>query len=499
MNKATSTKRNYLYNVISELLTTLIPLITMPYVTRVLGRGGIGSYQYVQTIASYFVLFANCGVKAYGNRCIAQAKDDPCARNRVFSGIFYQQVFLSFAVGILYTVMALSYRDSLYRVLFAIFGINMVSAMLEITWLYYGMEQFRPVAFCTIGAKTAVAAGIFLLVREEGDLWIYALLCSLGVIAVQLYLWCGVHRFVKFVPVPMKEIKQHFLPCLALLLPMLAPTLFRSMDKLMLEGMTGADAVGLYGAAEQLQTCMLGFITGLGWVMLPRVSNLLAQGRDSEAQKCIGTSMQFSVFLGAAFAFGIAAVSDVFVPYYYGASFSEASVLTLVLSPTIFMIAWADVVRAQYIIPHKRDRIFVVSVLAGAAVNLLVNAVCIPWFSTICEALSLTRDAAGALGALPGTLAAEGSVIAVQYFYLKKELPYRSYVRTCAIFPIAGGCMFAAVRLWGKLLSTLTAAAISPLLLLLSEVLVGGMVYLLIVGFWYYKFRRDTLRLLLQK
>ena len=276
MNPSTNTKKNYLYNVICELVTTLIPLITTPYVTRILGRGGMGSYQYVLTIASYFVLFANFGVKAYGNRCIAQAKDDPDERSRVFSGIFSQQLMLSAVTSVLYLGYALAFGGE-YRVIFAVFGINMLSAMLEITWLYWGMESFRPVAFSTIAVKVAVAAGIFLLVREEDDLWIYALLCSLGVIAVQLYLWCGVHRFVRFVRVPFAEIRRHFLPCLALLIPMISPTLFRSMDKLMLESMSGAEAVGLYGAAEQLQTCMLGFITGLGTVMLPRVSHLLAQ------------------------------------------------------------------------------------------------------------------------------------------------------------------------------------------------------------------------------
>ena len=484
MNETANTKRNYLYNVICELVTTLIPLITTPYITRVLGRGGMGSYQYVQTIASYFVLFANCGVKAYGNRCIAQAKDDPDRRNRVFSGIFYQQVILSLLVGSIYAVTAFSAGEE-YRVLFAVFGINMVSALMEVSWLYYGMERFRPVAVCTIGAKVAVAAGIFLLVRDEKDLWIYALLCSLGVIAVQLYLWCGVKRFVRFVRVPVNEIRTHFLPCLALLIPMIAPTLFRSMDKLMLETMTGADAVGLYGAAEQLQTCMLGFITGLGTVMLPRVSNLLAQGKEADAQKYIGTSMQFSVCIGSAFAFGIAAVADVFVPYYYGDAFSEAGILTLVLSPTILMIAWADVIRAQYIIPHKRDRIFVISVLCGAILNLVLNATLIPLFSSVHATLGLSRDAAGTLGALPGTLCADFAVILVQYFCLKKELPYRDYVRTCAVFPLAGCVMFAAVQGVKVLLTALGVS--SPLVILAAEVAFGGGVYLGIVGVWYWR------------
>lgn len=497
MNPTVNTRKNYLYNVVCELITTLIPLITTPYVTRILGRGGMGAYQYVLTIASYFVLFANFGVKAYGNRCIAQAKDDPHQRSRVFSGIFSQQLILSSVVSVLYLGYALAFGGE-YRVIFAVFGINMLSAMLEITWLYWGMEEFRPVALCTIAVKVAVAAGIFLLVRDEGDLWIYALLASLGVIAVQLYLWCGVHRFVRFVRVPFAKIKQHFLPCLALLIPMLAPTLFRSMDKLMLESMSGAESVGLYGAAEQLQTCMLGFITGLGTVMLPRVSHLLAQGREEDAHACIGDSMQFEAFIGSIFTFGIAAASSVFVPYYYGEAFSEAAILTTVLSPTILMIAVADVIRAQYIIPHKRDRIFVVSVIVGAVLNLACNAVCIPWFSSVHETLGMTADAAGALGSLPGTLLAELSVIAVQYLYLRRELPYQTYFRTCAIFPIAGLLMFFAAR-GVKVLCMDVLSVTSPLLVIAAEVAVGAVVYLGITGGWYYRFRRETLKKLLRK
>ncbi len=493
----TNTKKNYLYNVICELVTTLIPLITTPYVTRILGRGGMGSYQYVLTIASYFVLFANFGVKAYGNRCIAQAKDNPDERNRVFSGIFSQQLILSAAASVLYFAYSILFGGE-YRVIFAVFGINMLSAMLEVTWLYWGMESFRPVALSTIAVKIAVAVGIFLLVRKEDDLWIYALLASLGVIAVQLYLWCGVHRFVRFVRVPFAEIRRHFLPCLALLIPMISPTLFRSMDKLMLESMSGAEAVGLYGAAEQLQTCMLGFITGLGTVMLPRVSNLLAQGREEDAHSYIGDSMQFEAFIGSIFTFGIAAASSVFVPYYYGEAFSEAAILTTVLSPTILMIAIADVVRAQYIIPHKRDRIFVVSVIVGAVLNLVCNAVCIPWFAQMHESLGMTQDAAAALGSLPGTLAAEFSVIAVQFLYLRRELPYRTYFKTCAIFPIAGLLMFFAAR-GVKMLCMEVLSLTSPLIVLAAEVAVGAVVYLGITGGWYYRFRRETLKKLIRK
>ncbi|MCQ2431297.1 MAG: oligosaccharide flippase family protein [Clostridia bacterium] len=489
-----NTKKNYLYNVLCEVITTLIPLITTPYVTRILGTDGLGSYNYVMTIASYFVLLANFGVKAYGNRCIAQVKDDTEARSRVFSGIYYQQLILSLTAGTLYAVYAAAFGGE-YKVIFLVFGINLLSAVMEVTWLYYGMEVFAPAAFAAIGTKLLSAAGIFLFVKNHDDLWLYTVLCSGSVIAVQIILWCGVHKYVRFVRVPFAEIRKHFLPCLALLVPMFAPTLYRSMDKLMLEYIVGKDAVGLYGAAEQLQTCMLGFITGLSTVMLPRVSNLLAHGKDAESRQYLGSSLQFSLFIGCAFAFGIGAAAQVFVPYYYGQGFAEAALLTTVLSPTIFFISWAEVIRSQYIIPRKMDRIFLISVLVGGSVNLLCNAALI---GTMAEhsAAGLSRFGAGALGALPGTLLAELSVILVQYIFLHKELPYLTFIRTCLIFPIAGGIMFVIVRLIG---SVLTAHLGSMLMVLFCEVAAGAAVYLAITGGWYFIFRRETLKQLFSR
>ena len=488
-----NTRRNYFYNVLSELITTLIPLITTPYVTRILGTDGMGAYNYVLTIASYFVLFANFGIKVYGNRCIAQVRDDPDARNRVFSGIFRLQLCLSLPVSALYAGYAMLFAGD-YAAIFAVFGINLASAVLEITWLYYGMESFAPAAFSTIAVKVLAACAIFLTVKDHDDLWLYALICSLGVIAVQLILWTGVFRFVRFVRVPFAEWKTHFLPCLALLVPMLAPTLFRTMDKLMLEPISGKDAVGFYGAAEQLQTCMLGFITGLGTVMLPRISHLLVQNREAEAQDALSHSLQFSLFLGCAFSFGIAAAADVFVPYYYGASFADAASLTAVLAMSILFISWAEVVRSQYIIPHKRDRIFLVSTLAGAVVNLVFNLILIPLAAKYADAFGLSSPAAGALGALPGTVLGEAAVAVCQYLFLRKELPFRRYLRLCAVFPCAGILMLLCVKLLG---AALTGAGVaSPLLLLAAEVLCGAVVYLLITGIWYFRFRRDTLKLL---
>ncbi len=495
-NNTVNAKRNYLYNVLCELVTTLIPLITTPYVTRMLDRDGMGSYNYVMTIASYFVLFAGFGIKAYGNRCIAASRDDKNARNRTFSSIFYLQLCLSLFVGALYACYVTAFGGE-YRILFAVFGINLLSAAMDVTWLYYGMERFAPIALFTVGIKLGAAVCTFLFVRGHDDLWIYALIASLGVILVQVLLWGGVFSFVRFVRVPPAEIKKHFLPCAALLLPLLAPTLYRSMDKLMLEGITGKNAVGLYGAVEQLQTCMLGFITSLGVVMLPRVSHLLARGNERDARAAVGKSMQFSVFLGCAFSFGIAAVSDIFVPYYYGSSFAESAVSTALLAPTILFISFAEVIRSQYIIPHKRDRIFVVSVCSGAIVNLLCNAVCIPLFYKNTEIFMLSADAAGTLGAIPGTLLAELTVLLVQYLFLRKELPFAAYLRECAVFVCAGVCMLLAVRGCRALL--LSLGIVSPLGLLCATVALGGLVYLSICGGWYALFRRDALKELLGK
>ena len=476
MTDGADPRKNYFWQVVCEFLTTMVSFVTMPHVTRVLGTDGMGAYTYVLTVSSYFVLLANCGIRVLGSRRIAEVRDDPDARDRVFSGIFSMQLVLSLFAGILFFVFCVFFAGE-NRALFAVFGISLVSAMLEITWFYHGNERFFPDAAAVSVSKILFAAAVFLFVRDHDDLLLYALLFCASSITVQAVLWAGLYKKVRFVRVPFSEWREYFRPGIALIVPLIVPTVFRTLDKLMLRGFSGDDAVGLYGAAEMLYTSLLGFIIRFGDVMLPRMSHMLANGERRGAEENLSSSLRFSAFLGCAFAFGIASCADVFVPYYFGDAFSGASLTTSLFALGIVLFSFSETVRAQYVIPHKKDRLLVLSAAAGAGTDLVLNAVLIPLFGKNADALGLSREAACALGAIPGTMLAETVLALFLCVSLRRELSAKTLLLPYLRFFLTGAGMLVLVR---TVRFALISAGISHPLILLAAMITSGAAFYLI-------------------
>jgi O-antigen/teichoic acid export membrane protein len=236
------------------------------------------------------------------------------------------------------------------------------------------------------------------------------------------------------------------------------------MSKVMIGALSDMHQTGLYENADKIILCLAGFISAIGTVMLPKVSHMTAQGRMDDVKKHIDASMDLVMCMVCALGFGLASIAKEFAPLFFGADFAESGLLMIPLSMTLLTIGFANVIRTQWVLPQKRDGIFVKSVLTGAAVNVALNALLIPRF--------------GAMGAVVSTLAAELSVPAVQFIILRKELPYLTYLKYTLTYAAIGLVMAGAVRI----------AAMLPLsgwLGLGVQVAVGGVVYVaLCLGWW---------------
>ena len=187
------------------------------------------------------------------------------------------------------------------------------------------------------------------------------------------------------------------------------------MDKVMLGQMSTMSEVGYYEGASKILNIPTGVITALGTVMLPRMSNLAAKGKTRESGQYIRQSMVFVMFLAAGMMFGIAGIAEDFVPLFLGDEYEKCVLLIRVMAPTVPFIAWANVIRTQYLIPNHEDKSYIISVVLGAAVNLAVNLSMIPAF--------------GALGAIVGTVCAEGTVCVSQTVMVRKKLEVTRYLR----------------------------------------------------------------------
>lgn len=454
MQQRASVKKNFSYQMIYQVLVWLLPIITSPYVSRVIGAEGIGVFSYSYSVAYYFVLFSMLGLVNYGNRAIAQCADNQESLNRTFSSIFAIHFIVSFLCLILYEIYAAFFcADSLYAYIQTAY---VLSALFDISWFYFGIEKFKLTVIRSTIIKLVNFACIFIFVKQATDLWKYCLIISLGTLINQLALWIPLKNYVRFTMPMLSEIKVHIKPLIVLFIPAIAVSLYKYMDKIMIGSMSSKEQLGFYENAEKMVNVPLMMITSFGTVMLPRMSNLIAKHDLENANRYIALSMKYVMCLAFSFAFGLAAIGKTFAPLFWGRDFLLSGVLMMGLSVTMPFISFANIIRTQYLIPTSKDKDYLISVCSGAAVNLIINALLIPGL--------------GAIGATIGTIAAEITVCLIQAFNVRKELRIKTYIKSFLPFLLFGVLMFIVVYFIGELMG-------KRILTLVAQVFTGVVIY----------------------
>lgn len=467
-----SIKKNFMYNVLYQLLLIILPLITTPYISRVLGSEGLGTYTYTYTIANYFMLVAMLGVKNYGNRSIAAVRDDKKKLTRVFWEIYGLQFICSVLAMVVYLGYVLIVETE-YQIIALIQGIYVFSGLLDISWLFFGVEKFKITVTRNIVIRLIDLACVFIFVRTRGDLWKYALIMTLGTLCSQGYLWFYVRRLVGWYRPKLVDLKKHIVPELILFIPIIAVSLYTMMDKVMLGQMSTMSEVGYYEGAAKILNIPTGVITALGTVMLPRMSNLAARGKIKESGQYIYNSMIFAMFLASGMMFGIAGIAEDFVPLFLGEEYESCVLLIRVMAPTVPFVSWANVIRTQYLIPNHEDKSYIISVVLGAAANLAVNFSLIP--------------SLGALGAIIGTVCAEGTVCVSQTLLVRKKLELTRYLKNTVMYFVFGAVMFLIICAIHRMIA-------DTVLALVTEILVGGGAYVLMAGVYFACKNKETVK-----
>ena len=462
----TSIKKNFSYNIVYQLLILIIPLITAPYISRVIGAEGVGVYSYTYSIANYFIIFAMLGINNYGNRSIAKAKGDKENLSKTFSSIYTLQLIMSSLVILVYSLYVLFFEKIEYKVYAWIQLIVVSSSIFDINWLFFGLEKFKLTVTRNIIVKLISVGLIFGFVRTKDDLALYILILAISILISQMLLWLFVRKNVKLQKVSWKDIKIHIKPILVLFVPVIAISIYNIMDKIMLGRITNATQLGLYENSERIINVPISIIAALGTVMMPRISNLLSYKNEEVAKKYIEKSMSFIMFIAIPITLGIMTISENFAPIFYGEEFVESGYLIKILAITILFKAWANVIRTQYLLPNEKDTFYLISVLVGAIVNFAINCILIPRLE--------------ALGAIIGTIIAEFVVAIIQTYAVRKELTVKRYMKLSIPFIIKGIIMFVLINLISILIE-------NRYILILTQIVVGGLVYLILNYKYAYK------------
>lgn len=458
MAKITSVKKNFYYNSIYQILTIIIPLITAPYISRVIGPTGNGIYSYTYSIVQYFALFAMLGLNNYGNRSVAKCRNNKEKLSKEFCSIYAMQLMTSLIMLTIY-VGYITVFNKKYFIYSLVQLIYLISVCFDINWFFYGLEEFKLTVIRNTIIRLITVIGIFTIVKSEEDLIIYVVLMCISSLISQLILWPFLKKRINFIRPKLSDITKHIIPNLRLFIPVIAISIYKFMDKIMLGNMSTMENVGYYEYAERIINIPLSIITALGTVMLPRISNLVANGQDEKIKFYIDKSIKYMMFLSIPIAVGLIVISPNFIPLFLGEEFLQTAYIIQYLSVTIIFISWANVIRTQYLIPKEKDSIYINSVIIGAVVNFIINIILIPKYQTV--------------GAAIGTIAAEFSVMLYQTIKVRKTLEIKKYLLDTSKFAITGIVMFGVVILLKKIIHNTIG-------LLIIQVVAGGLVYFIL-------------------
>ena len=424
--KKNSLSKNIIYNIGYQILAMIVPLITSPYISRVLGADGIGEYAYTYSIVHYFALFAMLGVLNYGNREIAKVKENPRKIANTFWGIYSVQFLAGITSVVAFVVYYTCFCDT-YKETVLVQVLYLIGTVFDISWFLFGMEQFQLTTAVSALNKLLTTICIFLFVKQENDIGIYTILLAGGFFLNQLIYWVYSRKYIHVVRINWSEVRSHIFPIIRLFLPVIAVSIYKYMDKIMLGSLINAGEVGIYEAAEKFVNLPLSIITAIGTVMLPRITNMKTRNETGGVKKYTYASMTLVMYLSFGIVLGLTGISDVLIPWFYGEEFVASTNVLLTLLPSVLFVSWANVVRMQCLLPNQRDKEYCISVFAGAVINFVLNLITIPMY--------------GAVGAAISTTITECAVCIIQSIATRKEMEFGRYAKSCVPFAFSAMLM----------------------------------------------------------
>ena len=432
MVKKKSITKHYIYNASYQVLTLITPLITTPYLSRVLGANGIGIYSFTASIVTYFTMFATLGTLTYGNREISYLQDDRKARSQVFWEIEILSIIttlLSLLAYILFVFWAIEEHHVIY--IAQIFTI--LSAAVDIVWMLQGMEEFGKVIRRNIFFKLLLIIYIFTFVKSKEDLILYIIGNVIITFIGQLSIWMYLPRFVDLPEWKTIRPLRHLKGTLVLFLPTIAISIYTVLDKTMIGIFSNSYENGYYEQGLMLSKTVLTIVTSLGTVMIPRLGYHHNRKEHEEVKNLLYQSYQFVWFLGIPLCFGVAGIAENVVPWFYGDGFLKLTQLLPILCLLIPIIGLSNVTGMQYLVTTRREKFLTISVCIGAVVNFVLNLFLIPQWS--------------ALGAACASVVAEFVITGVQFVFIYKEISVARVLLCSRKYFFAGTVMLFLLRI----------------------------------------------------
>ena len=437
MKQKSKVVKNYIFNTSYQLLAIIVPLVTTPYISRVLGADKIGINSYTYSIVSYFVIFSILGTATYGNKQIGILQDDPVGRSRKFWDILTFRVITSGSALALYIIYVILFAQ--YKSIAFIQAFYLLATICDTAWFFQGMEDFRRVALRNYAIKILNVAIIFIFIHNPDDLWKYVLMLAGLTFAGNLSIIPYLKKYLVSVKGHKPKPFTDFRVVLQLFIPAMALQMYEMLDKTMIGVITQSAAQnGYYEQSNKIVKMAVILVTAINTVLLPKSSKTYAENRLDDMQDYLYKSYRFVWLMGIPLMCGVIGTAKVLVPVFFGKGYEPVIQVLSIMALLFVPIALNSTSSMQFFISTGRQNIYTYCVLAGGAVNVILNAVLIPHLM--------------ASGAGIASVAGEIVIMLCMLAYVSKN-KYFSVSKIFALsgkYLVAGGVMLTVLLLAGE-------------------------------------------------
>lgn len=458
--------KNYLYNILFQLVKIILPLIMLPYYYQHLTAPLLGLNSFIGSIAAYFIIFGTLGVNIYGNREIAKVKNNKEKLSKTFLEILSMQILNMAIVSLIYLFFVVNFIDK-HQEIYLMFIIVFIASAFDITWFFYGVEDFKHISLRNIAIKLFSVILILFLVKKPEDLLIFIAINSFSELCGQLIMFLSLKKYLIKTKITLKTAYQnHFKNTIKLFIPTIAISIYTLLDRSMLGLLlTDKSHTKFYEDSQGFVRMFLFIITSIGSVMLPRITNIIHndENADQKVNNYLNITLKIALALSIPICFAIIVVSPFAMPWYLKDALGIEKIIAI-LSLIIILISLSNVFGIQYLIPSGNIKIYTTSVILGASINFILNLFLIPNFY--------------AIGAAIATVIAEFSVSFYQYRFIKKTIKLEVFNLNNLKYLIAAFIMAIFVYLVGfylgvgfktNLVQAIIGIIIYPLILIITK------------------------------
>lgn len=485
--KLPNIKGNYLYTLGFQILQIIVPFITTPYVSRVLGAQNIGVYSYVNAMFLYFQLIAILGIGTYAQVESAKIRNDKDKLSQFFAEIMALRWITTGISSVLYFIFIAFQKE--YKQLYAVEFIALLGYAIDVTWLYEGVENFKHIMIKNGIVRLLSVMCIFLFVRTDDDTALYFLINVSGILIGNISVIPYLKKYISLKNIEKLYLKRHFQQTLIYFLPTIASTVLLTMDKLMLGYLTeGKLQNGYYEQAIKVDTIVFSLFSSFYHTMKSRMSYLFSGNERKEIKEMMKKTFSFITFLSIPVSIGIFIVSDFFVVWFFGDEYLPVVGLLKIMAPWLFVRPMSNCFLDQYLTPNGHQKTANAIIWTGATVNLILNYFLINVFM--------------AKGAAAATLLSEVVMLSLSWFCCKDILTVSEWIHISKKYLLSGmGMLFVlkivSIRLKANMISTIVLVVIGGVFYIGSLIVMRDSFLLVqINGFinqFRLKYRRDKL------